>query len=287
MSTVYREREGLVRLGFLRRLLKRWRRRPKGTLKKSTKALLELASERGYFIVKARPDHVYVRRDRIADDKATPLVLDRDLPAFFEIADKVISDGCTMMRHERLFTLWQALANTRHITGSGMAEIGVWRGGSSYLLARGRQRLAGVEAPLIAIDTFEGHPSDTIDAELDPHQRAGGFAATSFKRVQRYLGEFASCEVIQGEATGVLLSLPERRYFLVHIDTDIFASTAECLRYFHARLVPGGIIVVDDFGARKCPGVTKAVHDCLPEMDHCHVWQMRTEQCLITKLPTP
>jgi O-methyltransferase len=283
MSPAYRER--LAKPSLVRRLLKRLGRRSKADSEKSTKAFLELASERGYFIAKARPDYVYVRRDRIADDKATPLVLDRDLPAFFEIADRVISDGCTMMRHERLFTLWQAVANTRHITGSGMAEIGVWRGGSSYLLARGRQRLAGVEAPLIAIDTFEGHPSETIDAELDPHQRAGGFAATSFKRVQRYLGEFASCEVLQGEATEVLPSLPEQRYFLVHIDTDIYASTVECLLYFYARLVPGGIIVVDDFGAKRCPGVAKAVHACLPRMGDCQVWQMRCEQCIITKLP--
>jgi O-methyltransferase len=252
---------------------------------KSAKSLLELAPEHGYFIAKARRDHVYVPRKRVADDKATPLILDRDLGAFFEIADKVISEGCTMMRHERLFTLWQALANTRHITGSAMAEIGVWRGGSSYLLAQGRRRLAGADAPLIAIDTFEGHPSDTLNADLDPYQRAGGFASTSLERVKRYLGPFPLCDLIQGDATKVLLALPDRSYFLVHIDTDIYASTANCLRYFHQRLVPCGIIVVDDFGAKRCPGVAKAVHDCLPAMDDCQVWQMRTEQCIITKLP--
>jgi hypothetical protein len=39
-------------------------------------------------------------------------------------------------------------------------KIGIWRGGNSYLLAQGRKRMAGVEAPLIAIDTLEGHPSE-------------------------------------------------------------------------------------------------------------------------------
>lgn len=285
MNTVFRENRGASKKTLVRRLMTRWRRVLGTGPEESAKALLKLAPEHGYFIAKARPDYVYVPRKRVADDKATPLILDRDLRGFYETADKVISEGCTMMRHERLFTIWQALANTRQITGSSMAEIGVWRGGTSYLMAEGRKRLAGVDAPLIAIDTFEGHPSDTLDAELDPHQRAGGFASTSLKRVQRYLREFP-CEVIAGEATKVLPTLPNRNYFLVHIDTDIYASTAECLRYFHARLVPGGIIVVDDFGAKKCPGVAKAVHDCLPMMGDCHIWQMRTEQCLVTKLPS-
>jgi O-methyltransferase len=264
----------------------RWRKVWGTGLEGSAKALLKLAPGRSYFVTKTRPDFVYVSRERVADDKAARLILDRELRGFYEIADKVISDGRTMMRHERLFTIWQALANTSGITGSFMAEIGVWRGGTSYLMAAGRKLLAGVEAPLISIDTFAGHPGDTIDAELDPHQRAGGFASTSAKRVQRYLQDFPSCEVIEGDATKVLPTLPDRPYFLVHIDTDIYASTAECLRYFYARLVPGGIIVIDDFGAKKCPGVAKAVHDCLPAMGDCHIWQMRSEQCLVTKLPT-
>jgi O-methyltransferase len=267
----------------MQRLMKKWRKALGIGHEPSGKALLKLAPELGYFVAKARADYVYVPRERVADDKATPLILDRDLRGFYEIADKVISERCTMMRHERLFTIWQALANTRHITGSGMAEIGVWRGGTSYLMAKGRKRLAGIDAPLIVIDTFEGHPGDTLDAEVDPYQRAGGFATTSLKRVQRYLQEFPLCEALQGEATKLLPTLPNESYFLVHIDTDIYASSAECLRYFYARLVPGGIIVIDDFGAKKCPGVAKAVHECLPTMDGCQVWQMRTEQCLVTK----
>jgi macrocin-O-methyltransferase TylF-like protien len=284
MNTVDQRRRDLAKSNPFRRLWTGWRRGRRANAEMSAKAIVDLASEHGYFVAKARDDCVYVPRKRVADDKATPLILDRDLEVFFEIADKVVSDGCTMMPYERLFTLWQALVNTRHIGGSGMAEIGVWRGGSSYLLAQGRKRLTGMEAPLISIDTFEGHPGDTLDAELDPHQRAGGFAATSVKRVRRYLAEFSACEVVQGEATKVLPSLSNRSYFLVHIDTDIHASTAECLRYFHSRLVPGGIIVVDDFGAKRCPGVAKAVHDHLPNMGDCQVWQMRCEQCIITKV---
>ena len=283
MNTYPRER--FAKLSPLSRLRSRLGRALGSKHQPPLEALLELAPQKGYFVAKSRADYVYVPRKRVADEAAAPLTLDRELESFYAIADKIISDNCTMMRYDRLFTLWQALANTKDLLGASMAEVGVWRGGSSYLLAAGRRRLAGVDAPLIAIDTFTGHPGETIDADADPHQRPGGFATTSAVRARTYLADFPGCEVIEGEATAVLPGLPERNYFLVHIDTDIHTSTAKCLSYFHARLVPGGIIVVDDFGAKKCPGVAKAVHDCLPALGDCHLWQMRTEQCLITKLP--
>jgi hypothetical protein len=109
-----------------------------------------------------------------------------------------------MMRNERLFTIWQALANTRQITGASMAEIVVWRGGMSYFMAWGRRQFAGDNVPLIAIDTLEGHPDETIDPERDPYQRAGDFSSTSRERAQRYLSEFPNCEVIKGEVTKLL-----------------------------------------------------------------------------------
>jgi predicted O-methyltransferase YrrM len=250
----------------------------------SAKKLRKRGAELGLFVADARRGYVYVPRARVADrEPAPPPILNRELDAFYVTADKVISDGVTMMRYERLFTIWQALANTKHIADGSMAEIGVWRGGTSYLMARGRRQFVGSDVPLISIDTFEGHPGETICTERDPLQRAGKFASTSREQVENLLSEFPMCEIIQGEVTKVLPTLPERRYLLVHIDTDIYASTVACLRYFHPRLVPGGIIVLDDFGAKTCPGVAKAFDEWFPGIKDCQFWQMRTEQCLITK----
>ena len=230
---------------------------------------MKLAPELGLFAAKARANYVYA-------EAPPPPLLDRELDGFYEIANRVISDATTMMRHDRLFAIWQALANSKSIVGASMAEIGVWRGGTSYLMARGRRQFAAADAPLIAIDTFEGHPGETIDAERDPFQRPGDFASTSRRHVENYLTEFPMCQIVQGEVTKILPTLPEHRYFLVHVDTDIYASTAACLRYFHSRLVPGGTMIVDDFGAKTCPGVTQAVQQLpagderLPRLANAH-----------------
>jgi hypothetical protein len=248
----------------------------------SSKELIARVQKLGYFVTKARRDHVYVTRKRVADRESVPPTLNRDNEGFYTIADKVISDSRTMMRYERLFTIWQALGNTSHLDGA-MAEVGVWRGGTSYLMSEGRRRLAGKDAPIVLVDTFEGHPADTIDPEADPLQRVGGFAGTSVERVKAYLADFPLCEIRKGNAIEILDQLDDKKYFLVHIDTDIYRSTLKSLQYFHPRLVKGGVIVVDDFGATKCPGVTQAVHEYLPRLDDCQLWQMLTEQCLIVR----
>lgn len=252
-----------------------------GVRKRDVAEMVEILRGAGYFIEKEKKEHVYVPRKRVSDRLNADPLIHEPLETFTGIADKVISDSRTMMRYDRLFTIWQALANTAHLEGS-MAEIGVWRGGTSYLMSAGRKALSGKDAPIVMIDTFEGHPEATIGAETDPFQRAGGFAGTSVERVASYLAGFPH-EIRAGDAVSVVDGLEERFYFLVHIDTDIYVSTKKCLEYFFPRMVKGGVIVMDDFGATRCPGVTQAVQEFLSEARDCQSWQMQTEQCVILK----
>lgn len=249
--------------------------------KRGIAEMVESLRGAGYFVEKEKKEHVYVPRKRVSDRLNADPLIHEPLESFTRIADKVISDSRTMMRYDRLFTIWQSVANTSHLEGS-MAEVGVWRGGTSYLMSAGRRELAGKDALIVMIDTFEGHPEATIDAEHDPFQRAGGFAGTSVERVASYLADFPH-KVRAGDAVSVVDELEERTYFLVHIDTDIHVSTKKCLEYFYPRMVRGGVIVMDDFGAKRCPGVTQAVQEYLLAARDCYAWQMQTEQCVIVK----
>jgi len=46
--------------------------------------------------------------------------------------------------------------------------------------------------------------------------------------------------------------LEDERFSFVHLDLDLEPSTRDALEFFHPRLLPGGIIVADDYAD---PGV--------------------------------
>jgi hypothetical protein len=201
--------------------------------------------------------------------------------AFFELADRVILEERTLLRHDRLYVLWQAAANLRSVPGAA-AEIGSYRGGSAFFIASAFMQHAGAEVPVHVFDTFEGHPADAI-TEHDPYHRPGQFQTTAYEDVRALLSPFAQLRIHRGDVRLTLPGLEESAYRLVHIDTDLYEPTRACLDYFGARMSRDGVIVVDDYGSKKCPGVPKAVAEFMERTNEFHAWDMGTEQLVLIK----
>jgi hypothetical protein len=201
-------------------------------------------------------------------------------PAFFELADPVVETKRTLLGYDRLYVFWQAIRNIANLPGE-VAEIGSFRGGSAYFVASAFVAVTGEEVPMHIFDTFEGHPAQAI-TEHDLHT-AGQFNATSYDDVRAYLSAFRQVQVHKGDVSASLPHLQEAVYRLVHIDTDLYQPTVACLDYFGRRVVPGGVIVIDDYASRNCPGVPKAVLEYLERSDDFDAWDMRTEQLMLVK----
>jgi O-methyltransferase len=202
--------------------------------------------------------------------------------AFFELADPVVETKRTLLGYDRLYTFWQALRNVGAVPGE-MAEIGSFRGGTAHFIAGAFKYLYGEEETLHVFDTFEGHPEAAI-SEHDPHQEVGRFASTSYDDVRALLAPFEKVRIHQGDASLLLPGLPEAAYRLVHIDTDLYQPTVDCLEYFVPRMSRGGVIVLDDYASRKCPGVPKALAEFMArDNDRMQAWDMRTEQLMLLK----
>jgi hypothetical protein len=202
---------------------------------------------------------------------------------FNDAAGLVLRQGRTLMTMARLHVLWQCVRNTYGVDGA-VAEIGVFRGGSSYFLALAYDKLGSKPSALHAIDTFQGHAPGTISA-ADSYHAEGMFADTSYEAVRDYLADFDFVRVHQGEFSTVVPKLEDSHYRLVHIDTDLYQPTLDCLAYFLPKLSAGGIFIVDDYLGKKCAGVTRAVHEFLglhPEFDH---WYFQTEQIVLVHRP--
>jgi len=219
---------------------------------------------------------------------------------FCDICLPVIESRRTLLDENRLYVIYQAIRTVlRHVEQYHLhkellpvVEVGVYRGGSSYFIASAFKELLGQEVPMYSIDTFTGHPA--LITKYDTHHTAGRFGDTDYVDVSAYLSRFTRLEVIKGDIVEMLLTKGREDslnspYGFVHIDVDIYEPTLDCLKYFGEHLAVGGIIVVDDYEAEKCPGVKQAVTEYLAKHSEFtgarpRVGFIQTEQIILMKV---
>lgn len=182
----------------------------------------------------------------------------------------------TLVDEPRAHTLFQLARHASRLEGS-FAEIGVYRGGTATLLAHVTDR---AKRPLHLFDTFAGMPeTDARDLHI-----AGDFADTSLADVKRFLTGHTSVQFHQGEFPGTAGPVTNEKFAFVHVDVDIASSVDACCAFFYPRMVPGGVMIFDDYGFTSCPGAktsTDAFFADKPEP----VMHLVTSQALVLKLP--
>jgi O-methyltransferase len=191
--------------------------------------------------------------------KAAKRVDIREIDGFGLLAARAIDEHRTGMKYDRLYTLWQAVAQLTNSTDP-ILEIGAFRGGSAHFVASAL-RWHGRANPFFVCDTFHGHA--VVDDDADSVHRVGEqFVNTSLEEVAAYLAPFPNVRLIQGDFRGTSGQLVGAGPFpLVHLDVDVYPVTAHALEFIAPRMLRGGWIVVDDYGFTTCPGAKKAVDE--------------------------
>ena len=199
-------------------------------------------------------------------------------------------------RRSRFFNLMQALESTTGLAG-GVVECGCWRGLSSFLTCEYLRRRDPFfrGSGFTIIDSFEGlsepGAEDSIERNIvrggqdrkgKPFKGSGAYAA-SMEHVRGVLGEFPDVEFVKGWIPQVLATLPERQFRYVHVDLDLYAPILEAFRYFHPRLVRGGVLVCDDYGSLFWPGAKRAVEEFC-EQSGARLLASVTGQAIVVKL---
>ena len=76
-------------------------------------------------------------------------------------------------------------------------------------------------------------------------------------------------DLIKGNVLETIPSYIEKnthlKISLLHIDVDLFEPTKVCLEYLFPKLVKGGIVILDDYGA--FPGANKAIDEYFNNTD--------------------
>lgn len=184
----------------------------------------------------------------------------------------------TLVGRDRCFVLWKTLQQAASLPGR-FVECGVYRGGTALLAAR---TLAGFapERELHLFDSFAGMPTGS-DAD---RFRAGDLAGTSARDVAERLSPYPFVRLHVGVIPDTFAGLALDRVAWAHVDVDLYRSVRDCIDFLYPRLVPGGMLVFDDYGFPSCSGARRAVDEAFverPEAPLC----LPTGQCLVVKLP--
>jgi O-methyltransferase len=195
-------------------------------------------------------------------------------PFFIDLLSKVRPH--TLLSDDRLGLLYQFALQACAIPGD-VAEVGVYKGGSAYLIA---SALATSAKSLHLFDTFSGLPE--TDPATDLH-RQGDFSDTCLEGVRHLLEPFPDCRLYPGLFPETVPSgWEEKRFAFVHIDVDIYQSALDSCAYFFPRLAPGGSILFDDFGFDSCPGIRRAVNEYFAS-DPGQIIYLPTGQAMVCK----
>ena len=127
-------------------------------------------------------------------------------------------------------------------------------------------------------DTFDGMPETAL---VDKHNK-GDFNDTSFESVKAYLSDRNNVILIKGFFPDTTKGI-NAEFSFVHIDADIYQSTKDALEYFYPRLLPGGILMFDDYYWPLCPGVKLAIDEFLELHPEEHIINLTNGQALLIK----
>lgn len=209
----------------------------------------------------------------------------REIADFGELARTVINQNRISLSHDRLYMLYQAIWNVRHLSANGvsMAEVGVYRGGGTYFIASVVNKMFENRPTIHAFDTFEGHPDDICPA-VDVDHWPGKFSDTAFADVQSYLAGFANVKLHKGRFQDCCAEVSGEKFCFVHVDVDIFSATRAGLDFFADRLLKGGIMLVDDYGFTTCKGAKQAVDSFIEDRTNFIKLHLDTGQCVLIRI---
>jgi predicted O-methyltransferase YrrM len=173
----------------------------------------------------------------------------------------------TMTSPERMHALYQA---ARYVARRGLkgdyVECGVWRGGSSMMAALGFLAEGDSGRRMWLYDTFEGMPPpiakdvrhDGVTAEeiLSTEARQPqvfnhwAYASLADARSNMESTGFPAgrVEYVVGKVEDTIPANCPDQVAILRLDTDWYESTRHELVHLWPRLIPGGVLIVDDYG---------------------------------------
>lgn len=227
---------------------------------------------------------VLVQSTRTPAARVIPRDIELTSPEFVSVraASESLLTGTNVAKQHALYEAVRYLV--KHRIPGDIVECGVWKGGNAAFMARTLISCGDTSRKLFLYDTFEATwpDPDPEDGGLDGasaadkrkharHYRAlakapgaarrrtqQGLTTTAVRRAIVAAGyPSRSLVLVPGFVEETIPGRIPERIALLRLDTDFYRSTLHELEHLYPRLVPGGVLIVDDYPAEK--GATEAL----------------------------
>jgi hypothetical protein len=175
---------------------------------------------------------------------------------------------------------WKFFELTKDISGD-IVECGIGRGRSMLVISAINALLEkheGGQRQIYGYDSFEGFPEPTMEDDSYRKPKKGEWAHSPSGKYQYnqtfiqqvlHSGNIPNVEntiLTKGFFSDSLKSHPDHPIAILHVDGDLYESYLDTLGNLYPKVSKGGVIVFDDFLAKKSdddrwPGARKAVEE--------------------------
>ena len=135
------------------------------------------------------------------------------------------------------------------------------------------------------LDTFAGFPMEL----LKPEERALGFEealtgayADTYENVKATFAAYPNVTIVRGRVPDTLTQVPSERIAYLCIDMNAAIPERAAIEYFWDKIVPGGMVVLDDFGYRNHDAQRLTMEE-FARLRDVGIFSLPTGQALIVK----
>ncbi|MBT3170549.1 MAG: macrocin O-methyltransferase [Rhodospirillaceae bacterium] len=173
----------------------------------------------------------------------------------------------TLTSVECMYTLYQTVRylQANNVPGD-MVECGVWRGGSSMMIALTLKALGDTSRDIYLYDTYAGMTRpESVDVrsqdgmeqvsrwqafERDGYNEWAHAALDEVRANMRATGyPEDKLHFVEGEVETTIPAAAPEQISLLRLDTDWYRSTLHELNHLYPKLVRRGALIIDDYGA--------------------------------------
>jgi hypothetical protein len=179
----------------------------------------------------------------------------------------------------KILALWEAFRLVQDMPGH-IVELGVFKGQSLLLFAKFMELMNPNDrsCSVIGFDNFSGftgvHAKDgAIDTRVD--KVVGGWSPADWyddlKRhihlfdFDRFVGHKPRIELVEGDICETVETFAKERagtcIRLLNLDCDMYEPTLAGLKHLYDMVLPGGVILLDEFAFDQFPGEASAVRE--------------------------